>query len=141
VIVPQRSLVARVRATAAALLPLLGLQCGDRVGPSACLDDMTIMVGSGVRPTFDWRPACYVNALSIRLVEKPVERVWGVSSPGSSNALRPPIQYGLVPSGADGSSNPADLVAGSAYRLTLYASFDTAVATDLEVLDSVDFVP
>jgi hypothetical protein len=32
---------------------------------------MGLLVGTGAEPTFDWRPACAVNGLTVRTVENP----------------------------------------------------------------------
>ena len=131
----------RIRALAAGtLLPLFGLQCGDTLGPSACLDGVTFSVGPGIQPTFDWRPACRVLRLLVRPVEGPAPPVWSVGFPGGTNALEPPVRYGEVPAGADGGTL-TDLVSGTAYRVTLYAWFRTDIATDVVALDSTDFMP
>ena len=101
-------------------------------------------IAAGARPTFEWRPACRVNSLVVRRAEMPNEHVWGVSSLGgaNTNTLEPPIHYGQVPGGAGGGPDePPDLVAGSTYRVTLYAWFNTDVATDPVALDSTDFTP
>ena len=41
-------------AAAGALFSLLGLGCGDALGPSACLSVMSVVVGTGTQP----RPSC-----------------------------------------------------------------------------------
>jgi hypothetical protein len=131
------------RATAAgALFPLLGLGCSDTLGPSACLSGVSVVVSTGTQPTFDWRPACGVNGLTVRAVENPDETIWGVGSPSTSNTVRPPIQYGKIPSGASGTEPAPALVTGSTYRLTLYVWLESPVPpSQRQVLDSVDFVP
>jgi hypothetical protein len=133
----------RFRAAAAgALFPLLGLGCSDALGPSACLSGMSFVVGTGTQPTFDWRPACGVNALTVRAVENPDEAIWGLGSPSTSNAVRPPIRYGTIPSGASGTETAPALVTGSTYRLTLYVWLENPIPpSQQQVLDSVDFVP
>jgi hypothetical protein len=133
----------RFRAAAArALFPLLGLACSDALGPSACLSGMSFVVGAGTQPTFDWRPACSVNALTVRAVEDPVEALWALGSPSTSNAVRPPIRYGEIPSGASGTATAPALVTGSPYRLTLYVWLENPIPpSKQQVLDSVDFVP
>ena len=129
-------------AAAGALFPLLGLGCSDALGPSACLSGMSVVVGTGTQPTFDWRPACGVNGLTVRAVENPNEAIWGLGSPSTSNTVRPPIQYGKIPSGASGTEPAPALVAGSTYRLTLYVWLENPVPpSQRQVLDSVDFVP
>ncbi len=133
----------RSRAAAAgALFPLLGLGCSDTLGPSACLSGMSFVVGIGTQPRFDWRPACAVNALTVRAVENPDEAIWGLGSPSTSNVVRPPIQYGKVPSGVGGTEPAPALISGSTYRLTLYVWLENPISpSQRQVLDSVDFVP
>jgi hypothetical protein len=133
----------RFRAAAArALFPLLGLACSDALGPSACLSGMSFVVGTGTKPTFDWRPACSVNGLMVRAVENPDEAIWTLGSPSTSNAVRPPIRYGEMPAGASGTTTAPPLVTGSTYRLTLYVWLDNPIPpSQQQVLDSVDFVP
>jgi hypothetical protein len=129
-------------AAAGALFPLLGMDCGDALGPSACLSGMSFVIGTGSQPTFNWQPACGVNGLTVRAVENPDEAIWGLGSPSTSNAVRPPIQYGKIPSGLSGTATAPALVTGSAYRLTLYVWLESPVPpSQRQVLDSVDFVP
>jgi hypothetical protein len=128
-------------AAAGALFPLLGLGCSDALGPSACLSGMSFVVGAGTQPTFDWHPACGVNGLTVRAVENPGGAIWGLGSPSTSNAVRPPLQYGTIPSGASGTEPAPALVPGSTYRLTLYVWLENPIQPSRQVLDSVDFVP
>ena len=130
------------RAAAGALFPLLGLGCSDALGPSACLGGMSFVVGTGTQPTFDWQPACGVNALTVRAVESPDKVLWGLGSPSTSNAVHPPIRYGTIPPGASGSASAPALLTGSTYRLTLYVWLENPISpSQQQVLDSVDFVP
>ena len=129
-------------AAAGALFPLLGLGCSDTLGPSACLSGMSFVVGTGTQPTFDWRPPCGVNALTVRAVENPEKVLWGLGSPSTSNAVHPPIRYGTIPSGASGTEPAPALIPGSTYRLTLYVWLEMPIPpSQQQVLDSVDFVP
>ena len=133
----------RFRAAAAGVLfPALGLGCSDALGPSACLSGMRLLVGTGAEPTFDWRPACAVNGVTVRTVENPDQVVWSLGSPSTSNAVRPPIQHGTIPSGASGIEHAPALSTGSTYRLTLYVWLESPIPpSQKQVLDSVDFVP
>jgi hypothetical protein len=128
-------------AAASALFPLFGLGCSDALGPSACLSGMSFVVGPGTQPTFDWRPACSVNALTVRAVENPDEAIWALGSPSTSNAVRPPIRYGTMPSAASGPGPAPALVTGSTYRLTLYVWLESQISlSQQQVQDIVDFV-
>jgi len=123
-------------------LALLSAGCGEALGPGPCLDGVSFEVGPGTQPTFDWRPACGINGLTVRTIESPSATVWALSSPSTSNALRPRVQYGQVPRGATGLEPVSPLVGGSGYRLTLYAWIANPLTSgELKALDSVDFVP
>jgi hypothetical protein len=124
------------------LVAVLSIGCGEMLGPETCLDGVSFEVGPGTEPTFDWRPACGVNGLTVRTIESQSATVWGLSSPGTSNALRPRVRYGQVPAGATGLEPVGPLARGSNYRLTLYAWIaNPLTAGQLKALDSVDFVP
>jgi hypothetical protein len=127
--------------TLAVLLPL-GLAC-DSHGPSECLDGVSFTVGAGTEPTFDWAPACRMQALVILAKGPSPSFVWAVRGPLAGNVLEPPIRYGEVPPDAI-SNNPAPpLEEGTAYQVTLYASVDNPLGNGrtVQAVDSTVFVP
>jgi hypothetical protein len=91
----------------------------DPTGPGAsvpeCTGAVTITVSSGTSPTFDWNPAC---RLFLVLVELGAGDQWLVLSEGT-NAIAPPVQYGVVPAGASQQEPAIPLQAGQTYDVTL----------------------
>ncbi|HYO46177.1 MAG TPA: hypothetical protein VEY33_05755 [Gemmatimonadota bacterium] len=76
---------------------------------------MTISVSSGTSPTFDWTPAC---SLFFVLVELGASDQWLVISEGT-NAITPPVRYGVQPPFAFQRDATIPLQAGQTYDVTL----------------------
>lgn len=107
--------------------------CGDDgtgLTDEPCLEGTTAVeaaIGVGSSVTFDWSPACGVALLLVEPVGSGSDQ-WGLmtpedtwDTPGEGNAIRPPVTYGVVPSGtATATMEPETLVAGQSYELILW---------------------
>ena len=106
--------------------------CGDDgEGPDpmaiACTDDtgtVTVTVGAGLQPIFNWEPAC---AVALLLVEAGSGDVWGISTdnatwdnPVQANLIAPPITYGVAPTSAPELQAPDPLAPGVSYEVILW---------------------
>lgn len=105
------------------LLAVVGTGCSsDSAGPggplSACTGVVSVSVSGGTTPTFSWTPAC---RLFLVLVEPASsgEDQWLVIT-DSTNAIAPPVTYGVTPPGAVQLAAPTALVAGQAYKLVVF---------------------
>lgn len=118
----------------AALIPvgllLFASACKDSTGPKddcSTASSVTATVGSGRTPTFNWSPAC---AVAIVLVEDDDGGdQWAINmplddatDPQAVNKIRPPVTYGVVPTGIAGleSETAEPLVTGRQYKLVLW---------------------
>jgi hypothetical protein len=104
-----------------------------------CAGAVSLAVGPGTTPALSWSPAC---RLFLVLVEDPTGSgdQWGVPS-DSSNAIPPPMQYGMVPEGATKEMLPATpLQAGHEYRVTVFR-FTGPGHEDGEVIGQATFAP
>jgi hypothetical protein len=102
-----------------------------------CTGPVTIAVSSGTSPTFNWTPTC---RLFFVLVELGAEDLWGIIS-DSTNAIAPPVQYGVVPAGArqfDPATIP--LQTGQTYDVTL-ARWTGPGGDDGTVIANQNFTP
>ena len=113
-----------------AALALGAVACADAVGPAdagECLDDtgaVTVSVGSGLAPAFDWSPRCPVALI---LVEEDASDMWAAGTdealwydPAAANAIDPPVTYGVTPSGATYVQDPLPLVSDHTYDVILW---------------------
>jgi hypothetical protein len=95
--------------------------CGDSSGPSGggCDEPVTMTIGSGTTPTFDWSPACTVAQVTVTEIgaEPPDDLMWAVLA--DQNVIKPPVQYGSTPSGAVQIHAPAVLTKGKSYLVGL----------------------
>ncbi len=92
-----------------------------------CTDDtgaVTVTVGAGLQPVFNWEPAC---AIAVLLVEEQASDQWGISTddttwgdPAQANLISPPVTYGVTPPGIDEFRPPETLIAGVTYELILW---------------------
>ena len=80
-----------------------------------CTGAVTIAVSSGTSPTFRWTPTC---RLFFVLVELGADDYWLVIS-DSTNAIAPPVQYGVLPAGARQRAIATPLQAGETYDVNL----------------------
>jgi len=83
-----------------------------------CSGPVEVSVSPGANPIFSWEPDC---RLFLLLVEPSGSGgdVWSVVS-DSTNAIEPPVTYGVVPDGAVGLQPPGVLVQGVTYDVYLY---------------------
>lgn len=91
----------------------------DPTSPDASLPECTgpveVSVSSGTSPTFDWTPRC---SLFLVLVEQGASDRWAVMSLGT-NAITPPVHYGVQPPFASQSDPTIPLEAGQTYDVVL----------------------
>ena len=80
-----------------------------------CTGPVTIEVSSGTTPTFDWSPACRLFFL---IVELGADDHWLVIT-DSTNAIAPPVRYGVLPAGARQRDPPTPLEAGRTYDVNV----------------------
>jgi hypothetical protein len=92
-----------------------GTDPGD--APAACTGPVTISVSSGTTPSFSWTPACSLFFVNVELG---ATDQWSIIS-DSTNAIAPPVRYGVVPAGAEQStSEVTPLQAGQTYDVNLF---------------------
>ena len=103
----------------------------------ACTGPVTIAVSSGTSPTFSWTPACRLFFVNVELG---ATDQWSIIS-DSTNAIAPPVQYGVVPAGAQQStSEVTPLVPGQTYEVNLFY-WTGPGAQDGTFIGSLDFTP
>ena len=84
---------------------------------AACSGPVTVAVGLGRTITFSWSPAC---SLFLLLVENNSGGdQWSIIT-DSTNAITPPVTYGVVPPGATADFPPATLVSGTSYVVIVF---------------------
>ena len=102
-----------------------------------CAGAVTIAVSSGTSPSFNWTPACRLFFVNVELG---ATDQWTIIS-DSTNAIAPPVQYGVVPAGARQSSlNVTPLQTGQTYDVNLLY-WSGPGAQDGTVSGSQDFTP
>jgi hypothetical protein len=99
---------------------LLGCS-SDGTNPSetlpVCIGPVTIAVSSGTSPSFSWTPACRLFFVNVELG---ATDQWSIIS-DSTDAIAPPVLYGVVPTGAEqSSSDVTPLQAGQTYDVNLF---------------------
>jgi hypothetical protein len=105
--------------------------------PPVCSGQVTIAVSSGLTPSFSWTPACRLFFVNVELG---AADQWSVISDGN-NAIAPPVQYGVVPPGAEqSSSGVTPLVAGQTYDVNLFY-WTGPGAQDGTLIGSLEFTP
>ncbi len=97
------------------------LACSDSTSlgdpAAACTGPVTIAVSSGTSPSFSWTPACRLFFVNVELG---ASDQWSIIS-DSTDAITPPVQYGVVPAGAQQSSSEVTpLVPGQTYDVNLF---------------------
>ena len=105
--------------------------------PPVCTGPVTIAVSAGTSPSFSWTPACRLFFVNVELG---ASDQWSVIS-DSTNAIAPPVQYGVVPAGAQqSSSGVTPLQAGQTYDVNLFY-WSGPGAQDGTFIGSLDFTP
>ena len=105
--------------------------------PPVCTGPVTIAVSSGTSPSFSWTPACHLFFVNVELG---ATDQWTIIS-DSTNAIAPPVRYGIVPAGAQqSSSDVTPLQAGQTYDVNL-AYWSGPGAQDGTLIGSQDFTP
>jgi hypothetical protein len=98
---------------------------------------VTITVSSGASPSFSWTPACRLFFVNVELG---ATDQWSIIS-DSTNAIAPPVRYGVVPAGAEQSSAEiTPLQAGQTYDVNLFY-WSGPGAQDGTLIGSRDFTP
>jgi hypothetical protein len=98
---------------------------------------VTIAVSSGTSPSFSWTPACRLFFVNVELG---ATDQWSIIS-DSTNAIAPPVRYGVVPAGAQQSSSDVpSLQAGETYDVNLFY-WSGPGAQDGTFIGSRDFTP
>jgi len=93
----------------------------DPPGPSIiteCTGPVTATVSSGSSPVFSWTPTCSLFFLLVEPQGSGAD-LWSIIS-DSTNAIPPPVTYGVVPGGATELDAPQTLVPGTAYDVYLF---------------------
>ena len=101
-----------------------------------CTGPVTVTVSSGASPTFDWTPRCSVFLV---LVEQGASDRWLVISYGS-NAITPPVRYGVQPPFASQEEATIPLEAGQTYDVVL-GRWTGPGPDDGTVIASEEFTP
>lgn len=78
--------------------------CSDQVSSSADCTTVAVSVTAGTPPIFRWNPACPIAFLTVALPNQGAI-VWGTISADQTNAIAPPVQYGVFPTGAAQTAN------------------------------------
>jgi len=103
-----------------------------------CPSEVTISVSGGTEPTFSWTPACRLFWMNTELADAFTDQ-WSIICRGS-NAIEPPVQYGVVPAGATQSTAPEALVAGVLYKVAV-GRFTGPGEEDGEIIGIQTFTP
>ena len=125
----------------AALSCAMLLGCSDETNPSdpppVCTGPVTIAVSSGASPSFSWAPACRLFFINVELG---ATDQWSIIS-DSTNAIAPPVRYGVVPAGAQQSSSEVTpLQLGQTYDVNLFY-WSGPGAQDGTFVGSQEFTP
>jgi hypothetical protein len=102
------------------LLPAaLAFTCAYHAPDRAPCTDLTVQVTKGTHPSFRWPAACRVERLRVTRAASPVV-CWTTFSRDRTNALAPPIEYGVDPPGAARTAERVELLSGgTTYLVTL----------------------
>jgi hypothetical protein len=111
-------------------IPGFLLGCGDGPGPGGsnpvCEAPLQVFASQSVTPTVSWAEGCRVNQVLIRSDGPLIEVLWTVSFPEGSNPMVPPLEYGVLPDGAQGTPvNPDPLQPGQPYIIDVSISDTT----------------
>lgn len=80
-----------------------------------CTGPVSIEVSAGTSPSFDWSPACRLFFLNVELG---ADDHWLIIS-DSTNAIAPPVRYGVLPAGARQRAPATPLESGQTYDVNL----------------------
>ena len=101
---------------------------------------LSIAVGSGLQPTFDWNRACRVEAVVVSRADAP-GIVWEAVSVNQTNTISAAVRYAVAPAGAALTANPVfPLASGLAYQITLLRA-DGGQGSPLRTVGSQFFTP
>jgi hypothetical protein len=108
------------RMTFILLLVMFGCKKDDPVSSTSNVFSGTvdISVSTGTTPTFNWSPSVSLFLLLVELDSSGADQ-WSVIS-DSTNAISPPVTYGVVPPGARQPHSPNALTLGVAYKVILF---------------------
>lgn len=102
------------------------LACSDGTAPDPdriCSAPLLVSVSRSTLPLVSWSGGCRVNQFSIHTAEPEPSLAWVVFSPTGVNALRPPVQYGVLPTGAQQlPDNPQPLTPGTTYIIDVFVA-------------------
>jgi hypothetical protein len=102
-----------------------------------CTGPVTIAVSSGTLPSFSWTPACRLFFVNVELG---ATDQWSIIS-DSTDAIAPPVRYGVVPAGAEQSSDGVTpLQPGQTYDVNLFY-WSGPGAQDGTLIGSEEFTP
>jgi hypothetical protein len=128
------------------VIPGFLLACGDDdLGPGestpVCHAPLQVFASQSVTPTVGWPKRCRANQLLIRTYGPLVTTFWTVSFPEGSNPMVSPLEYGVVPDGAEGTpENPEPLQPGEPYIIDV-SVWDTAQGGEIVRVGTTDLTP
>jgi hypothetical protein len=101
--------------------------CSDNTGTEpdrVCDGPVKVTATLNTTPIVSWSPQCRVNQVSIHKGEPLYTLAWATFFfRPVSNSMLPPIQYGVVPTGASQiPDNPEPLKAGTQYFINLFVA-------------------
>ena len=90
----------------------------------ACTDSLVISVGAGVQPLIKWTPNCRAEYLTVVHPDPSGGDLarWAIRARTVGQGAASPIQYGQAPSSMNVEFGPSPLVAGTEYRVDIYAN-------------------
>jgi hypothetical protein len=116
--------------------------CNDDTTDPVVLEDcpaaVTVAVGSGLNPTFNWQPQCRLFFINVEPADAGND-LWTVITRGE-NGISPTVAHGVVPAGATQLTEPAVLEAGTVYKVVL-ARFTGPGDEDGEIIAIEEFTP
>lgn len=86
--------------------------------------DLAVQVSAGTQPTFRWARECPVERLQVTRAGSEVI-CWTTFSRDRTNALSPPVRYGIAPPAAARTMHRLELLEpGTTYQVSLYRVFE-----------------
>lgn len=108
-----------------ALVAFLVVGCGDIIGSSSSCEGKSVVVtvSPGTTPQFGWTPGCAMSTLTVNAHSGDGGQGPVMWSTALDSELRPPVTYGVHPSGVEEYEQAVavPLESGSTYRLVLIA--------------------